>query len=175
MKKVITILIIILAVTLDAQIAIGKEEVSNESVVLEFGHTENRGLILPYVETKDAITEEGTIIFDIEDHKVKYLRDGGVWENLSEDDGTTATIGAADISIQSADKIEQITAKTGIGTPTSTDGILVLEDSDKAMILPKVPSPHENIIDPAPGMLVYDTTAKQLAVYNGTVWSFWKP
>ncbi|WP_435524785.1 hypothetical protein [Chryseobacterium indoltheticum] len=39
-----------------------------------------------------------------------------------------------------------------------------MEDTDKAMILPKVASPHLNIINPAPGMMVYDTTAKQLAV-----------
>lgn len=175
MKKITTILIFILGLTLQAQISIGKENVSNLSVSLEFGDDENRGLILPYVEVKDGIAEEGTIIFDTEDYKVKYLKDGGVWENMSEDDGTSVTIGTADLSIQGGGKTEQTTAKTGIGTPTSTDGILVLEDSDKAMILPKVSSPHENIINPAPGMMVYDTTSRQLAVYNGTVWSFWKP
>ncbi|HRM13961.1 MAG TPA: hypothetical protein PLV47_13590, partial [Flavobacterium sp.] len=66
-------------------------------------------------------------------------------------------------------------AKAAIGTPTATPGILVLEDSNKAMVLPKVPSPHLNIINPEPGMMVYDTTTKQLAVFNGKVWSFWKP
>ena len=53
--------------------------------------------------------------------------------------------------------------------------ILVLEDANKAMVLPTVPNPHVNIVNPEPGMMVYDTTAKQLAVFNGTVWSFWKP
>ncbi|WP_262907374.1 hypothetical protein [Chryseobacterium sp. LC2016-27] len=43
------------------------------------------------------------------------------------------------------------------------------------MILPKVASPHLNIINPSAGMMVYDTVKKQLAIYNGTVWSFWKP
>jgi hypothetical protein len=43
------------------------------------------------------------------------------------------------------------------------------------MVLPKVASPHLNIISPSAGMIVYDTIKKQLAVYNGTVWSFWKP
>ena len=56
-----------------------------------------------------------------------------------------------------------------------TPGILVLADTDKAMVLPKVASPHLNIVNPAAGMMVYDTTSKQLAVFNGTVWSFWKP
>jgi hypothetical protein len=60
-----------------------------------------------------------------------------------------------------------------VGTPSSVSGILVLEDANKAMILPKVASPHLNIISPAAGMMVYDTQKKQLAVFNGTVWSFW--
>lgn len=161
-----------------SQIAIGKQAVSNTSVSLEFADTENRGLILPYVIDKSGITEEGSIIYDTTDHKVKYLKDGGTWVNLSEDDGTAATIGTADLSIQGTDKTEQPTAKTAIGANGAADttpGILVLTDADKAMILPKVASPHLNIIDPAPGMMVYDTVKKQLAVYNGKAWSFWKP
>lgn len=175
MKKINILSSLVLAISLQAQVAVGKQNISNQSVSLEFSDTENRGLILPYVESKAGITEEGTIIFDTEDFKVKYLKGAGVWENLSEDEGSAATIGTADLSIQTVNKTEQITAKTAIGTPTSKDGILVLEDDNKAMILPKVASPHENIINPAPGMLVYDTTAKQLAVYNGKVWSFWQP
>lgn len=166
----------ITAGTLQAQIAIGKDEVAGTSVSLDFG-TENRGFILPYVEDKSAINVEGTIIYDAgDDFKVKYLSDGN-WVNLSEDDGTADTIGAADLTIQTG-KTDQVTAKVAIGADADTDttpGILVLTDTDKAMVLPKVESPHLNIIDPAPGMMVYDTFKKQLAVYNGTVWSFWKP
>jgi hypothetical protein len=65
-----------------------------------------------------------------------------------------------------------------IGGDPSTDttpGILVLADTNKAMVLPKVASPHLKIVNPSPGMMVYDTTKKQLAVFNGAVWSFWKP
>ena len=47
--------------------------------------------------------------------------------------------------------------------------------STNSMILPKVASPHLNIIKPAAGMIVYDSVSRQLAVYNGKVWSFWKP
>lgn len=156
-----------------AQVAIGKGNVSNSSVSLEFGPG-NRGFLLPLVEDKSGIASEGTLIYDTSDHKVKYLSDGGSWINLSEDDGTSATIGTADTDIQNG-KADQGTAKTGIGTITSTDGILVLEDADKAMVLPKVASPHLNIINPEAGMLAYDTVKRQLAVYNGTAWTFWKP
>lgn len=176
MKKITIIIISLLSQNIFSQVAIGKSNVTNSSVSLEFS-TENRGLILPYNTDKSAISTNGTIIYDTTDHKVKYLKNG-TWSNLSEDDGTSDTIGTADLSIQGNDKTEQTNAKTVIGADgetNTTSGILVLSDSNKAMILPKVESPHLNIIDPAPGMIVYDTLAKQVAVYNGTSWSFWKP
>ena len=162
---------LVTAIATKSQIAIGKQSVTNASVSLEFTDTEKKGLILPYIETTTAITENGSIIYDATDYKVKYLKDGS-WFDLSVD-----TTGQADLSIQSA-KTESATAKTVIGTDgatNSTSGILVLSDTDKAMILPRVASPHLNIINPAPGMMAYDTVKRQLAVYNGTVWSFWKP
>ncbi|MEN2436144.1 hypothetical protein AAH994_12085 [Weeksellaceae bacterium A-14] len=177
MKKIILSIVILFTIALHAQVAIGKENVTNTSVSLEFSDSENKGLILPYVISKSSITEEGTLVYDTDDHKVKYLKDGGNWVNLSEDDGTADTIGVADISIQTT-KTEKATAKTVIGADgasNTTPGILVLSDTDKAMILPKVASPHLKIINPAPGMMVYDTTAKQLAIYNGKSWTFWKP
>lgn len=103
--------------------------------------------------------------------KVKYLK-GGSWFDLSVD-----TTGTVNTTLQDT-KTEQSSAKVAIGANGATDttpGILVLTDTDKAMILPKVASPHLNIINPAPGMMAYDTVKHQLAVYNGTVWSFWKP
>lgn len=175
MKKIVCISLMLCAFTeLGAQVAISKSEVTNSSVSLEFGDDENKGLILPYVTEKDGIKENGTIIYDATDHKVKYLQDTNTWFDLSVD-----TSGTADVSIQGSDKTEQSGAKISIdinGTGTdSTPGILVLSNADKAMILPKVAAPHLNIINPSAGMMVYDTVNKQLAVYNGTMWSFWKP
>ncbi|WP_241486041.1 hypothetical protein [Chryseobacterium angstadtii] len=118
----------------------------------------------------------GTIAYDLTDHKVKVKYASG-WKDLSVDttgttvDPVTSTDG---VSMQTPFN-EEPGAKVTVGAPGADPGILVLEDTNKAMILPKVSSPHLNIINPAPGMMVYDTTAKQLAVFNGTVWSFWKP
>jgi len=171
MKKIILTTILFAAVTVaKSQVAIGKTAVTNPSVSLEFTDTEKKGLILPYIENKSAITENGSVIYDNSDHKVKYLKDNS-WFDLSVD-----TTGKSDITIQTP-KTELSTAKTTIGTNTTMDsnGILVLSDANKAMILPRVADPHLNIINPAAGMMVYDTNKKQLAVYNGTVWSFWKP
>lgn len=177
MSKSIIISLLLAGTAAKSQVAIGKQTVTNASVSLEFDSTENRGFVLPYITDKSSVLAEGSTIYDTTDHKVKYLKDNGVWINLSEDDGTAATIGAVDLSIQQS-KTEQVAAKTTIGTNGATDttnGILVLTDVNKAMILPKVASPHLNIVNPAAGMMVYDTTKKQLAIYNGTVWSFWKP
>ena len=172
MKKSFIIIFSSLATCLFSQVAIGKPSVTNTSVSLEFG-AENRGLLLPWVTSAASVTGavDGTIIYDITDKKVKYLK-AGSWFDLSID-----TTGVVNTTLQDS-LTEKSTAKAAIGKDGATDttpGILVLTDSDKAMILPKVASPHLNIINPSAGMLVYDTLAHQLAVFNGTVWSFWKP
>jgi hypothetical protein len=209
-KIIFTIAIFSSAFTM-AQVAIGKSEVSkiqpantvtNPSISLEFyDKADNtKGLVLPWVSTVkdepvayDATTGagyqgmqgtvvDGTIILDLSDKKVKYMRNGS-WSSLTgavplvSNGNTVNSFSAIDSSLQD-DKKEGTTAKAAIGTNGATDttaGILVLTDTDKAMILPKVAEPHLNIKNPAAGMLVYDTTNRQLAVYNGTVWSFWKP
>jgi len=171
MKKIMTAVVLLSAAGMKSQVAVGKSSVTNSSVSLEFANTENKGLILPYIENKGAISTNGTIIYDTTDHKVKYIR-GGSWFDLSVD-----TTGTANIAIQTT-KTERTTAKTAIGTNAATDttpGVLVLTDTNKAMVLPKVVLPHLNIINPSAGMIVYDTVTKELAVYNGTAWSFWKP
>ncbi len=176
--------------------------VTNPSISLEFyDNVDNtKGLVLPWTSTVNnqpvvynattgagyrgmqGTVVDGTIILDLSDKKVKYRRNGA-WSNLTGDLPLTAgstnytTFNAIDSSLQD-NKKEGATAKAAIGANGATDttsGILVLTDTNKAMVLPKVVSPHLNIKNPTPGMMAYDTTKKQLAVYNGTVWSFWKP
>lgn len=152
---------------MNAQIAIGKQNISSESVSLEFG-SENRGLILPWVTNKDNVTDAvpGTFIFDSSDQKTKFKL-AGDWMTLH-----LLTTGSVDTSLQDSES-ENETAKVSIGEPTDTKGILVLEDENKAMILPKVQSPHDNIIKPEPGTIVFDIKTQLLAVYNGSFWEFW--
>ena len=102
--------------------------------------------------------------------KVKVKKVASGWKDLSVD-----ATGVVDKSLQTQ-LTELSTAKVAIGVNSATDttpGILVLTDTDKAMILPK--TTYNTIVNPEPGMMIYDTTAKQLAVFNGSVWSFWKP
>lgn len=178
MKKYILILSITIFNLNFAQVLIGsgKTGVSNASVSLEFG-TEKKGMVLPYAKAADvdAATDEnntptapvnGTLVFDPSDRKVKMKNASGWFDYTNDATGTVNTSGQDSLS-------ELKKAKVSIGTPTSTPGLLVLEDHNKAMVLPTV-TKYSDIVNPAPGMMVYDLTAKQLCFYNGTVWSFWK-
>lgn len=172
MKKTFIFILATISACASAQVAIGKSSVTNASVSLEF-EMGNKGMVLPWVSSAASVTGavDGTIIYDITDHKVKYRKNGS-WFDLSVD-----TSGTANTILQDS-KTELANAKVAIGTnaaPDTTPGILVLTDTDKAMVLPKTTQPHLNVKNPAAGMIVYDTADKQLAVYNGTVWSFWKP
>ena len=169
MKKInITVCLLASGLVFSQVVVGGKTIVSNSSVALEFEDTEARGLILPWVSSASDVSGavNGTLIFDASDKKVKAKLAAG-WKDLSIDPN-----GSVDLSLQNS-LPEQSSAKVSIGTTSSVPGILVLEDQNKAMILPKVAQPHLNIINPAPGMIVYDTDKKQLVVFNGQVWSFW--
>ena len=173
MKTAYLLIFLFVSTYAQAQVAIGKTTLTNSFVSLEFGGG-SKGIVLPWVTSAAAVDAagvvDGTFIYDLTDHKVKYRR-SGAWVDLSVD-GT----GAADATEQNA-LSENALAKSiiGLDTADSTPGILVLADTDKAMILPKVASPHLNIKNPTPGMMAYDTDKKLLAVFNGTVWTFWKP
>ena len=177
MKNIIISMFTLFTTCAFAQVAIGKASVTSPSVSLEFG-TGNKGILLPWVTGFSTVTGavNGTLVYNTTDKKV-YVKYASGWKDLSVDaTGTTVDpiTNVDGLTLQnSLDDLD--TAKVSIGTPTSTSGILVLEDTNKAMVLPKVASPHLTIINPAPGMMAYDTTSKQLAVFNGTVWSFWKP
>ena len=177
MKNIIISMFTLFTTCAFAQVAIGKASVSSPSVSLEFG-TGNKGILLPWVTGVSTVTGavNGTLVYNTTDKKV-YVKYASGWKDLSVDaTGTTVDpiTNVDGLTLQnSLDDLD--TAKVSIGTPTSTPGILVLEDTNKAMVLPQVASPHLTIINPAPGMMVYDTVKNQLAVFNGKVWSFWKP
>lgn len=194
MKHIITTALIAASCFASAQVAIGKSSLTilpatttpNPSISLEFGDYvsgQGKGIVLPWVTSAAATGSSvtGTIIYDVNDKIVKYRNGASSWFNLSKNettivDGTANfnTTGVVNTTLQDP-LTDASTAKVSIGTVSATPGVLVLEDTAKAMVLPKLPSPHLNIVNPEPGTMAYDTVTKQLAVYNGTVWSFWKP
>ena len=144
-------------------------------VLLEFANTNNKGIILPYVRTKSTAPTEGSIILDASnpaDARVKYYN--GSWVDLSGQGADISTI----LNTQPTTVTEPTEAKTIIGASTSsvTDGVLVLESTTKAMVLPQVDDVN-NIPSPSPGMIVFvrKEGSERLAVFNGSTWSFWKP
>lgn len=177
MKNNILISLVLFSSVANAQVAIGKTSVASPSVSLDFG-VGNRGLILPWVTNVASVTGvvNGTMAYDLADKKVKVKYASG-WKDLTVNtSGTTVDpLTSVDGAVIQNTATESSTAKVAIGTLTTTPGVLVLEDTNKAMVLPKVANPQTNIINPSPGMVVYDTTAKLLAVFNGSTWTFWKP
>lgn len=160
--------------TVSGQVAIEKDAVTNTSVILEFNdqHSSNTGgkaksLILPIVTSETALAKsEGVIFFDANDQKVKYMK--SATEAIAMSDAGTANI-AAPIN---ADKAVDGVLITD-GTVTTTDkAVLRLESNSKAMILPRV-NDVEAMYNPAAGSMVYDLKSNSIAVFNGSVWSFW--
>ncbi|RRQ45831.1 hypothetical protein [Chryseobacterium sp. SC28] len=180
--KIIAILLAFMLVPFNAysQVSIGKSSISSASVSLEFGNvsgdaSKQKGILLPWVESASVVQAAsavpGTLIFDTTDKKIKYYKETNttpIWFDLTVDN-----TGVADTSLQSS-LVERTDARVSIGTPTATPGILVLEDTDKAMVLPLVDK-YSSVVNPSPGMMVYDLSNDMLCFYNGKVWSFWKP
>ena len=183
MKTYITSLIILVSNLSFAQVTIGKSSSftpTNATVSLEFGNATGgaRGIVLPWVTAATGVTSAvpGTIIFDSSDQKVKFGTATTAnataitsWVDLSAGAFAPVTANVPDANAENA------TAKTLIGGTPATDttsGILVLGDTNKAMILPRVNS-HTDIVNPTAGMMVYVTGTQQLALYNGREWTFW--
>ncbi|WP_228720144.1 hypothetical protein [Chryseobacterium panacisoli] len=151
-----------------AQIAIGKQTVDGSSTILDFDNVpgNTKGLILPSTSgLPNGTLVNGTFIFDITDNKVKVY-ENDTWKSLS-DAGNSSAVMVNNF------------AESGKGVimgeaVTTADGVLVLESQDKAMILPKIAVPHLNVKNPYPGMICYDTTSKTLAIFDGSVWNYWK-
>ena len=175
MKKILSIVVLAFCKLSFSQVIIGDNvgtATDKTSVLLEFSNTQNKGIILPYITDKTGLNTPGSIILNATTPtaaKVEYYN-GTSWVDLSVQ---TANVSSY-LGIQPVAK-ENANAKVVIGANSSTaDGILVLESTTKAMVLPIVSS-YQNIINPAPGMMVMVDNGgiKSLAVYNGNQWSFW--
>lgn len=188
MKKVLIISSFTTSFLALSQVIIGKSStttLSSTSVLLEFGDTKDKGILLPYVEsvpTSASQAKGGTFIFDVSaigEYKVKVKNENTAWTDLSVLSGYSTQIETTVKTPQASPLADNASAKAIIGDQTTTaDAVLVLESADKAMVLPIVDD-FKTIKNPSPGMLAFlkgATTDKQrLIVFNGQKWSFWKP
>ena len=185
MKNIFNIIICLLSFNSFAQIIIGdpsKATANKDFVLMDFEKTNNRGLLLPAVNSTTNITEKGTIILDATtatsaQFKLKKSSD---WFSYSRNNGN-----ATSITANRPTTTDFSNSKVVIGAETSTaDGALVFESTNKAVVLPTVAT-VDNIINPSPGMMVfvnkesctsYSTPCvdQYLAFFNGTEWSFWE-
>lgn len=179
MKNIFTIMLSMAITVLNAQVIIGDAvgtATTKTSVLLEFAAGQNKGIIVPYVRTlpSSAALVGGTIVLDATAAGAARMKfyDGTDWIDLSGQDGNLT--GA--LTIQPPITVVETGSKSIIGASTSSaDGVLVLESSTKAMVLPTIADVND-IPAPSPGMMVYinKSGAKRLAVYNGSKWSFWR-
>lgn len=173
MKSISTFILLFVANQLFAQMIIGTQpaNTNNTSVLLDFEKTNNQGLQIPTVSTLPTNAVQGTILLDgvnATQARVK-VKKNSTWMDLSVVDGNATSTRNT--------KTEDANSKLILGSETSSaDGVLVLESNTKAMVLPTVTS-TDNIVSPSPGMMVYvynsSTDKPMLAVYNGTVWTYW--
>ena len=179
MKNIFTIILLASITSINAQVIIGNAigtATTKTSVLLDFAAGQNKGMIVPYVRTipTGSALVGGSIILDATTAttaRMKYYN-GSTWIDLSGQDANVTSALA-----NQPTGVTETNSKSIIGAQSSSaDGVLVLESTTKAMVLPTVLD-VTSIPSPSPGMMVYvnKAGAKRLAVYNGNKWSFWKP
>lgn len=182
-KSIYSIIFCTIASVAFGQVSIGgNESVKGNSTILDFAGgtatessadqatTNEKGIILPAVgsspTTLDA-NNNGTFLFD-RNLKMVRMFENGSWVNLSDAVGN-------DIPSAMVNASNEVGKGVIIGAQSSNaKGVLVLESTDKAMILPHIKNPHTTVKSPYPGMMCYDTVSNSLAVYDGTRWNYWK-
>ena len=190
MKNTFLALLLISASALSAQVTIGTgagPSAVKTSVLLEFAAGQNKGIIVPYVRTLPVTPTEGTIILDAREpanarmkvYNGNTITGSSGYVDLSGQPGNITTV----MVTQAATTVAEVpSSRTVIGTLPSNfptdfpEGVLVLNSTTKAMVLPIV-ADVQNILQPSPGMMVYVNKqgSKRLAVFNGSKWSFWQP
>lgn len=65
-------------------------------------------------------------------------------------------------------------SNVGIGTETPvTTALLEMSSTTKGFLLPRMTTTQrDNIVSPATGLMIYDTTTNKVSVYNGTAWKY---
>jgi hypothetical protein len=166
MKTYFILLLFIFNALAKAQVGIEKESVDGGGL-MDFPTGTAKGIILPQVQDNTLMTDVsvGTLVFDGATAKSKYY-DGTNWIELTGESGLSASL------LPGAEK--NVNKGIIIGAADSAaKGVLVFESEDKALILPKVVDPVNNVKSPAAGMMCYDPVAKLVCFYNGVSWSFW--
>ncbi len=161
-----------------AQMGIGTDSPSANSI-LDFDTETNKGIILPRILNLDSNSVPGTLFYDVDSKSVQVLLSGGNTFNLSHNakivDPVTSAVAYDKTEYDYENLTENnVTYGTVIGASTTTvPGVLVLESTTKALVLPHTTDPQLNIKNPEPGTMAYDPNSKSICVFNGVDWTFW--
>ena len=182
MKVKLYFVCVLLLASYEASSQIGIGRIPRPSTILDFKDDPDnkKGIILPVVSIDSTTLSytNGTFIVDRNDKRVK-VRWNNKWQALTD-------IGSFDAEMSGSEPYttpvsffatpdENLEHRIVIGnTNSSIDGIMVLDAPDKAVLLPKISSPHTSVAKPVAGMICYDTDSKSVAIFDGKVWSYWK-
>ena len=203
-KKILeTFILSTFPLLLFSQVKIGNSTPIASSAIMQIGNMQediisntNKGFILPSVfgsKTNISTTTDennGTLIYNVENQKVEYLKDK-VWTELTSSGDNTRIFDAynvANLSSLSTLAVAEynnqlqgiVISDSNVTTPTTAKGALVLDilgtnnTNSKAFILPRIYQPHLNVPNPYPGFMCYDTEQGTLAIFNGSEWHYWK-
>lgn len=166
MSRILLLVFLVIKMPCDifSQVAYGKKSIDGSGMV-DFAQDSGRGLILPIVEQLPTIVSNGTLLVLKQDSSV-YVYEDSTWLQLSKNGKLPLNF----ITISGAENDSTI-----IGAKlSSASGVLILESSNKALILPKNATTHVDIKSPRIGTISYDKTYKSIAVYDGNRWIYWK-
>lgn len=159
-------------------------EFASQSVAFQMGSggkvEDTKGFILPSVLLTESGIDAtnnanfGTIIFDVNDSTIKYLKAGNTWQNLTSSGDNKRVLNAFNQANLAGIKSLANTEEDSQVPTSLVKGILDLKTDDKGFVLPQIMDPHEKIIDPYPGFMCYDLRRGTLAIFDGVLWHYWK-
>ncbi|MFM6943714.1 MAG: hypothetical protein ACKOXV_00320 [Bacteroidota bacterium] len=171
MKKILILFATsFLSYATQAQVAIGKQSVDG-AAILDFAPNTTNGIILPVVRTlpTGAGASDGTLLINAVNLSAAkaQARVNGTWIDISDD---VRNLSAINLNTTP----EQGTIAIMGASTSSASGVLVLEATNKALVLPKISNAETEIKSPVAGTMVYDMWSKSLAIFDGVKWNFWK-
>ncbi len=165
MKNIIVIISLFFSSSLFSQVAMGKESVDG-SAILDFAENTNKALILPWTNSS-VVPEVGALTYNSDSKKIE-LFNGSAWQDLSVKEGSVDLT-----EIQDFIDINGTGLIIGNESTSLPNGVLILNNNSKALVLPKNIQPWTSIKNPEPGTVSYDPTEKVICFFNGTEWTFW--
>jgi len=164
MKKILIVVILAISFKASAQIAIGKKTIDG-SGILDFAQDSGKVIVLPIVDTLPNNPMYGVLVGRKSDSTIVFRNDTA-WIAFS----PKGKLPSDNMNTAGVEK----SLSTTIGNKNSSaQGVLVLESTNKALILPKSNDIHM-ISNPRFGSIAYDKVRKSMAIFNGKKWTYWK-